>query len=513
MGGFQKATGVNAPHPSRPPRDPVSLAIFVASVVVASLALTRQSLWIDEANAALKAMQPSLASWWQMLVREGGSDLQMPLYMFWLWAWEKIAGHSEFVLRAANIPWLVLAHYSLYRAGRRSALGPRPLLVIASLNPFLWAYMNEARPYVMQYSAACVMGGFLLRAAEDSSFATKARGLWIFGAGLLLLCGSSLLGVIWAAFAGAAWLYLVRDRVRGLVRGANAIPLVISAISLGALGSYYVWTIQAGARASSAASTGLLNVGFVVYELAGAAGLGPGRLDLREHGLAAFREWGVSLLPLVAGFSLCLALLAYGIACAWKARARRAVIAGAISAIPPVLLLFALGYFQNFRILGRHFMPLTPAILGLFFLGLSTMKRRNAVIFGLALTATWLASSLSLRFVERHRKDDYRTAAGIAQTALDQHEIVWWSADNAAAVYYGLPIAHSAESTARAVITPSPAQLSALSAPDLVIASKPDIYDPSGSLGHFLQEHRFTRVRELPAFTIWRKAADPLETR
>lgn len=479
----------------------------LATLGMAFLALTNQSLWIDEAHSAVKAIQPSLASWWHLFAAEKGSDLQMPFYMLWLWAWEKMAGHSELALRAANLPWLFLAHYFLFRAGQKSFLGPIPLLVLASLNPFLWVYLNEARPYVMQYAAACVLGAFLCEAATDPAAALKPVALWIFTGGLLLLCGSSLLGVIWAAFSGAAWLYLIRGHLRLLFRRPNLPPLALASLSLGALGLYYFWTLRSGAGASTAGRTGFLSLAFVIYELLGVAGLGPGRLDIREHGVETFRIMGVWLIPVIGGLLFSLGLLGYGLARAWAARGNALIRTGLIATVPPLVLLFVLGYAQDFRLLGRHFMPLVPTLLGLFMLAFSEMKRRPATVWAATLAAIWLTSSLSLRFGERHRKDDYRAAAGFAQAALRQGESVWWSADPAAATYYALSLAEAQTNAARPVIAFETARLAALPLPDLVITSKPDIYDPAGQLGDFLRTHDFRPVRDLPAFRIWRRAS------
>ena len=501
---------MNVARDYSPRSDGSVVFLFGASLIVATLALTNQSLWIDEANSALKAMQPSLDSWWRVFVAKKGSDLQMPFYMFYLWAWEKIAGHSEWALRSANVPWFLLANYVLFRACRRNEVNPIRLLTLALLNPFLWFYLNEARPYVMQYGAACVLCAGLLDAAQEPARSTKPISLWILAFGLLVLCGSSLLGVIWAAFAGAAWLYLIRDRLWSLRQRSNLFPIAIAFSCLAALGGYYLWTLRVGGRASDIGRTGLPNLAFVFYELVGAAGLGPGRLEIRQRDLAAFCRFGAILIPLVLGLLLFLALLAAALTCAWRNRSRPAIIAGCIYAIPPIVLLFALGYLQDFRILGRHFTPLLPVILGLFTFGISQMRpRRLAAILFAALTATWLASSLSFRFGERHRKDDYRTATSIAKTALAQREIVWWSADDAAAVYYGLPIGKSAEREANFAVSPVSPELLQSAVPDLVVASKPDIFDPAGQLGHFLREHRFVPVRELPAFTIWRRPGAP----
>ncbi len=482
----------------------------IASLVVAALALTNQSLWIDEAHSALKAMQPSLASWWHIMVSEKGSDLQMPLYMAYLWAWEKVTGHSEIVLRLSNVPWLILAHYALWQVGAGSSRMRILLLTVASVNPFLWSYLDEVRPYLMQYAGACVLCVLLFRTAKDPARGTERASLWVLTLGLLVLCGSSLLGVIWAAFATAAWLYLIRGQLRSLWQPSKLLPLATASVCLAALGAYYLWTMSAGGGAADSGRTRLLNLAFAFYELVGAAGLGPGRLEIRQHGLAAFRAHGVLLLPLAIGLLLFLALLVFALARAWKQRSRPAIIAGWIYAIPPTVLLFAFAYSRNFRLLGRHLMPLLPVIIGVFAFGISELRhRRAALIIFAALVVTWLGSALSLRFGERHRKDDYRAAASIARRALAQEDKVWWSADDAAAAYYGVPIGKSAEGSATRVAGLTRLYLDELPDPDVIIASKPDIYDPADELGSFLRRHAFNPVQRLPAFTIWRKAADP----
>ena len=82
---------------------------FLLSLLVGLIAINRDSFWIDEAFSAHYAVQPTVASWWHYLSGDVGSDTQMPLYMFYLWVWEKFSGSSEWALRAANIPWFLLA--------------------------------------------------------------------------------------------------------------------------------------------------------------------------------------------------------------------------------------------------------------------------------------------------------------------------------------------------------------------------------------------------------------------
>src|SRR3984957_2783493 len=78
------------------------------ALAVCLIAISSQSFWIDEAFMAGKAAQPTLADWWHMMPKGSGSDLQMPLYMIYMWGFAKIFGLAEWNLRAANIPWFVI---------------------------------------------------------------------------------------------------------------------------------------------------------------------------------------------------------------------------------------------------------------------------------------------------------------------------------------------------------------------------------------------------------------------
>ncbi len=211
------------------------------------------------------------------------------------------------------------------------------------------------------------------------------------------------------------------------------------------------------------------------------------------------------------------ALLALGVfALGWREVARtfprRAKIGMIVYSFPPGLVLLALGVARDFRLLGRHFIPLVPLVLGLMAVGilhLVTSRRRLGFIVGIAFGSVWFASCLSLRFAEAHRKDDYRAAAEIAKDALNRNEKVWWSADRAAAAYYGVPVEPSSEGNFAGVVLivhPQTEELAKLARPFLVIASKPDIYEGSSdALGDYLRAGGFVAVRDLPAFTIWRR--------
>jgi len=139
----------------------------VLGVLVCLVAISRQSLWIDEAFMAVKASQPTLAAWWRAMLEGGGSDLQMPLYMIYVWGFAKIFGLSEWSLRAANIPWFVAGVAAFIRVFPRPQ---RPAVAAVTLAaPFAWYYLNEARPYTMQLGASLLVFRLWKRARALSS--------------------------------------------------------------------------------------------------------------------------------------------------------------------------------------------------------------------------------------------------------------------------------------------------------------------------------------------------------
>src|SRR5580704_14461389 len=125
------------------------------ALAVCFVAISQQSLWIDEAFMASKVAQPTLAGWWHMMPEGKGSDLQMPLYMIYMWGFAKIFGLGEWTLRAANIPWFVAGVAAFV------PVFPRPqrtlVAAVTLLCPFAWFYLNEARPYAMQLGASLVI--------------------------------------------------------------------------------------------------------------------------------------------------------------------------------------------------------------------------------------------------------------------------------------------------------------------------------------------------------------------
>ncbi len=488
-------------------RLPVLLLCFLAAVA----AISSQSLWIDEALTAMKAQQPTLAGWWRAMVAERASDLQMPLYMIYVWGWVKVFGASEWMLRAANLPWFLAGIMALGMATRGRNGRWTFLVLAAGASPFCWGYLNEARPYAMQLGASFLILAAIGRLSESELDRFQERR-WTagFAVGVGVLCGASLLGVVWAfAAMAAAWGVIPRSRRPDLWQNSRSVGLLLG-VWLVFLGLYYLWTLRLGARASAAAGTSVKTLAFVGYELLGFSGLGPGRLALREAGPAALRGYegvlGVYALVL-------LMLLAAGLRAVVDSGRSRSAWVIAVSLCGSSALLVLAGWIAHFRVLGRHFAPLAAVGLLLLSLGAAWLWRSRrwlarAAVLGFFVLSMW--SSLSLRFAPRHQRDDYRDAAALARTALAAHRTVWWNANPQGAAYYRLPTTGgpSDPGVALSLVNPRATELDSLPKPDLVVTSKPDIYDVEGALAAYLQRNGFTQVRDLPAFAVWERPSN-----
>jgi hypothetical protein len=185
---------------------------------------------------------------------------------------------------------------------------------------------------------------------------------------------------------------------------------------------------------------------------------------------------------------------------------------GAVTAVPIIAtgVLFALATFVSFPFWGRHLAGVLPFVLAGGALALKAERRTLRVAVAAALICCYVYSSFQLRFDPRHAKDDYRTAAALAQRALVDNKQVWWNADTAAARYYGVPLTKSAGNgtAARVFMNPDLLAMSKEPLPDLALLTKADVYDQTGAIRKVLETNDFRVTRELQAFSVWeRKAA------
>jgi hypothetical protein len=514
----------------RPRISPWQVGAFaLIQTVVMLLAISNESLWIDEFWTEHFAAMPSFKAFYELLLVPYGSQTPLHFLHFFLWGQLNLAG--EFLFRLANLPLFVAGQLAVFWALRDY---PRKFaylyLTLTALHPMVWQYANEARPYILMYAGVQMMLAYLLHLHASSANGRPAEPLFLlfFVVGGVLLFGASLLGVfsVFSACVFALLHHVRRSTWRELLRGLNLLMLVCFALAVALLTVYYANSLLLGAGGSRLASSSLVTVLSTFYEVLGLAGIGPSRLELRSLGVPALAPYAIGLL--VAGVVL-LAVLAVGLN---EARARlgtrQLLLWCALGLFPVAVILFS-GFAMQWRVAGRHLFATLPLLSLVWALGLVTLlqadrHRGQRLRWLLAIAALFLLaySALSLRFSQQHRKDDYRSAAAVAQVALAKGQRVWWAAGVIGATYYGLPGEFDVMGELTSQPKPLPCKdlpgvqavpnaskpcLLALTVPDVVILSKPDTFDTQGNVGAYLKAERFTVVQNLPAFTIWRRSA------
>ena len=486
---------------------PAFLCALVALLLCAMMPGT-QSLWMDEYESWRVASLPTLAAMWADLNANSASEALMPLGMVNEWLALRVFGSGEWAFRAVNILWAAATVGAFAALGVRWRAPWAPLLV--AVQPFLWYYGNEARPYTMQIACAAGLLWGVVVALEEQRLRGRILALLLVSGGVLV--GTTLFGILTVgpAFLALGWIAWRKQWV--LPRGWG-LWLGIAGLWAALLGGYYLLALKRGAGGVKLWDVGLQNIGFALYEFAGFTGFGPGRSELREAAMAggaraALGAFGAGLLPI--------ALLGAGYAGLVAALARRTLgsparlqvlVVGGIAAVSAGCLI-ALALFVRFPFWGRHLAPVFPFFCALVVLAVRSLveapsrapARVGALVFGLLL----FSSSLLLRFSPRHGRDDYRGAVALARTLAGAGHIIWWAADVRTARYYRLQVQNAVALDGRMhhVSGLTAEELAARPEPTVIFVSKPDAYDPGRVVTTYAAERGYRTTQRLNAFRV-----------
>jgi len=477
-------------------RDSYSLFLWVALALV-PLMPSSDSIWVDEAQTWGYAHLNTLADWKTRITSDNHSESQMPLGMFSAWVGARLLGTSEWAMRAPNMLWAAGTILIFAALGR--ALQQPFLTLLLAVQPYLWFYTNEARPYALQIFSGAVLLYGLYQAIQ-----LKLKGnIWaiVLGTGAVLACASSMLGLFSAIPAILILFYYIhKERWR-----ITKVPLAICAFFTAALlpvGFYYWSKVSQGAGGAKIWKVGISNLAYSCLEFSGFAGLLPARQALRA--LARNSETICSVWPsasprtVLAAFLISFFLL-MGI---WLIKSRRQLSGWSKSClfffVASFSLLWLVATVVHFPFWGRHLAASFPAYICLIgaFLGYLWSKGLGGRALVIAFFISLTTSSLLLRFSPDHAKDDYRGAAHWLLTHFNQGDTIWWAADDAAARFYGLK-------NLDFVANLDSAALALRVHPSLIAISKLDVYDAHGAIQQWLKINSFQQVASFQSFTIW----------
>jgi hypothetical protein len=470
--------------------------------------LTNDSLWIDEGDTAMYAMQPDFHSWWHHLRQDTAADCQMPLSMLFAWIGGRVLGTQEWQMRAVNLLWGVLALGAMFRVGRRLKLPWLPLLL--AIQPYFWFYMNEARPYALEI--AC--GAWLLVAFVEFHFShgSGESWAWLLVIAAFFLFLSTLLAPLPVAatvVAGgvAAW--------RGRWQPSRKAILILlgGAAANGPAAIYYVSTLLRGAKGAELWHVNLKFFGYVLYELTGVNGLGPSTETLRTLGkstrfLDALAAHGFQFALPALAFVLILAVMVLGL------RRRPAGVPPGVPAGLSIILgvtafvfiVVSLALQKAFW--ARHFAPMFPfyaTLLAIAMAGTGEARKPAIRWMPFLLCGLLVMSALNLRLAPSWRKDDYRSAARFARHALAENKTVWWVGSKDCATYYHLQYTSARPERGKA-FCPGPGDASHFPPPDLIVySSKTYIYDSESAIQKVIEQNRYRVAARFKSFVIWSK--------
>ena len=486
--------------------------------LIGVIAISSDSLWIDEFMTHKFASLPSINGMFECIFEEKGSEAQMPFYVSYMWLYEKLFSIGEFSLRASALPFFITGMTALTIQLSRHLKSHLSAYVVFGLSPFIWYYLNEARPYSIHIGISALILAALLQLSgtttKDSITANTQRSYknWfrVFCAAVLLLSGMSMLCQLWVGAAILCTLVVIpKERLIGIFRDQK-IALVFTFAGLLCIGFYYLWSLTIGARAAATDSPGLFSTIFIFYELMGLTGTGPGRFELREHGVSVIQPY---LTQLIIHGLLIGSVFTVGIFKLFRSRNVKSTLAVVVCLSLPALLILAAGIITEFRVLGRHFAPLVIILLYVLCIGFHhMMQHRNkfGIILLILFTLFQAESCLLVRYGDRHKKDNYKLAATIANQALSRGETVWWNANSESAPYYKLPTVNSGPNHRFYIIEcPTDEEIKKANTPDIVITSKADIFDINQVMSQYLQSRGYIDKQKIRCFTIWEKPTTP----
>ncbi len=405
--------------PARPaadiPPDSTSPAltriVVAATLVAAALRLFRlghQSLWIDEVFSWQAAGGNQVLG-----VRELLENVHGPLYALMLHAWMRVAGQSEWALRAPSALAGVLMVPAIAQLARRwlgrEAVAPAAWL--AATSPFLVWYGQEVRNYAWLLLWAVVSVSALLELRRAPSARAVAQVLGATAAGLLTNWSFALLLPfhlrLWLGGEPATRAY----RARALAGAAVVLALLAAPFVPRVAATWDFRRLQpqhataAGEALRGSTTFHVAAVPFAFHSFAVGFTLGPSLRELHARPAAeAVRAHAPELAATAAvfGFLGALAVLALS--------RRRKLADTLLWLVAPVVLV---SYFaaHNFKVFNPRYLAVgLPCLLLGVAAALADLRPATRRLAAGAIAALWAISLYHHYFVPGYGREDYRGA-------------------------------------------------------------------------------------------------------
>ena len=218
-------TGAGAVDRSTPAQWPLRIeaetlilaGVTILAAVLRFATITKQSYWLDEAQAAHELH----FSFGAMLSAWNTNEWNPPLYFVLAWPWAKLFGIGEAGLRSFSAVIGVGVVPITYLCGRELVSRRAGLVAaaFAAVNPFMIWYSQEAREYMLLVALSGLSILFFARAWKHPT--GRRLTVWAVAAGLALL--TQYFAAFLVAPEALALLYRARNRYAAGAVGALAV--------------------------------------------------------------------------------------------------------------------------------------------------------------------------------------------------------------------------------------------------------------------------------------------------
>jgi len=473
---------------------------FGAILLIGGLMISPESFWVDESTTAQYSQLGGFGDVVCTLWTDRNSEAQMPLYILSVWGWAKLVPATEWALRSQNLVWLLGMVAGALYLGHRNKVRWFPLVLL--IQPFLWRYINEFRPYAMQMFFSVWQLAALLDFYNNRN---RAGWAFLFMAASFGVCSVNMLGVIQTAVLGlAVFIFYVKRKRSPSCQEWTA--FCGGGVLFVALGLYFLHTLLGGAGGAKLWTLSSANLVFALYELIGISGVGPSHLALRSaarSGLGSLiSELGAFVVPLAIYGGTLMVIAITSVVRIWRqGGCRREFTTFSLILVGSIAGTCLLAAAAGWPFWGRHLASLFPVyVLLLTYMvnaafQIKWIRPVVIVLFLMMICSTWM-----LRFSPRFAKEDYRQAVSIAKQARQEGKVVWWVAHGPAAAFYGLDVNSVGAGGGQTTLDGGPG-------PDLVFINRPEATDSTGAVRNMLKERQYVlNDRSAHGFSIWKKS-------
>lgn len=408
----------------------ISLIILLLLVMLAGIcSLSSHSFWMDEGMR----IQFSRARIEDGYFRHCWDFMQVGL-VHALYLWDSLVGSSEIVLRAFNLPFLMIAAAYMLRILRQLKL-PVWWLLLFALHPMMVYYMNDTGPYISITACTCALIWHCFYSPRKYTLCNTA----IIFAWLTL--GFSLHFIF--GFAGVFYLYALVCRAKEEGSGRFLLKELLVVAPFAALILFIAWRYMQHmphGENQGWGAPGLFNIASSGYCLAGMAGLGLPRNDMR---LGSYHLITPTMIALAASLALSLlVLLILNIRRLLTLLKEPCILSSLVLGV----VFFVAAFTRNFQFRERHVIFLYPMVfIATVYLMQGAWEQRRKWLcrpWVILTVALLLTSSARLRYVEAYQKDDYKGAINYLQEkgCLDGHMPVLVQGERFVYHYYNLLI-------------------------------------------------------------------------